>query len=111
MSRFEFFIGGAEAGRTGGWVVLAVGVAVGDGGIGGGVGGKSATCCWLVLAFGFFAVGFGVGCFLGWPGCAMELPSALKKSPSDPASARWAASRAAINATTTVLGNLFTDGA
>lgn len=76
--------GGADAGRTGGCVVVAVAVAVGDGGAG--VGGYSAVC-WFSFVLDFFVVDFGGGVFFFWLGCAIELPSALKKSPIEPARA------------------------
>ena len=94
MSRLEFLFGGAEARRTGGWLVVGVGLGGGGGMVGAGVGGYSAICPSdfdLVFIVGVF----GGGAFLRWPGCAIEFPSALKKSPSDPASARGATSKAA----------------
>lgn len=68
---------------TGMGMRMGVGVAVGEGGTDGPAGGAScgAVCpllfCFLPVAFFFvFRCGGGVLC-----GCAMELPSLLKKSP------------------------------
>ena len=89
MSRFEFLVAGADAGRTGGgWLVATVGVGVGTGMA---AGGYSAVCS-LPFVFAFLLGVFGGGFFV-CPGCAIELPSALKKSPTDPAWADEATSR------------------
>lgn len=109
MSRFEVFVGGADAGRTGGWVVAALGVGVGAGMIGAGVGGYSGGGA-LVFVFGFFDCGLGCACFF-WPGCAMELPRALKKSPSEPACAFDARTSTASKAAIKFLLRRFTEAA
>ena len=104
MSRFEFRsrCGGADAGRTGGWLVVAVGVGVG-GGAGGGVGGYSAAFWSDVLALDRFGGGVAFG-FGFWPGCAIEFPSALKKSPTEPARTALGASQSAAVVSPTTIG-------